>query len=52
MLLYIILDRGMHGIGRGGDDAIGLVIDPLAPLLRFCVDRRGVWSPSSTSALR
>ena len=37
------LGPGMHGIGRGGDDAIGLVIDPQAPLLRFCVDRRGVW---------
>lgn len=37
------LGPGMHGIGRGGDEAIGLVIDPHSPLLRFCVDRRGVW---------
>ena len=37
------LGPGMHGIGRGGDDAIGLVIDNQSPLLRFCVDRRGVW---------
>jgi len=39
----LALGPGMHGIGRGGDDAIGLVIDQQAPLLRFCVDRRGVW---------
>ena len=39
----LALGPGMHGIGRGGDDAIGLVIDPQSPLLRFCVDRRGVW---------
>ncbi|MFT3896123.1 MAG: FHA domain-containing protein [Thermomonas sp.] len=37
------LGPGMHGIGRGGDDAIGLVSDQQSPLLRFCVDRRGVW---------
>lgn len=37
------LGPGMHGIGRGGDDAIGLVSDQHSPLLRFCVDRRGVW---------
>lgn len=37
------LGPGMHGVGRGGDDAIGLVIDQQSPLLRFCVDRRGVW---------
>jgi pSer/pThr/pTyr-binding forkhead associated (FHA) protein len=37
------LGPGMHGIGRGGDDAIGLVSDQQTPLLRFCVDRRGVW---------
>lgn len=37
------LGPGMHGIGRGGDDAIGLVGDQQSPLLRFCVDRRGVW---------
>jgi hypothetical protein len=39
----LTLGPGMHGIGRGGDDAIGLVSDPQTPLLRFCVDRRGVW---------
>jgi hypothetical protein len=37
------LGPGMHGVGRGGDDAIGLVSDQESPLLRFCVDRRGVW---------
>lgn len=37
------LGPGMHGVGRGGDDAIGLVADEQSPLLRFCVDRRGVW---------
>ena len=37
------LGPGMHGVGRGGDDAIGLVGDPQSPLLRSCVDRRGVW---------
>lgn len=39
----LALGPGMHGIGRGGDDAIGLVSDQQSPLLRFCVDRRGVW---------
>jgi hypothetical protein len=37
------LGAGMHGIGRTGEGAIGLVDADRQALLRFCVDRRGVW---------
>lgn len=39
------LGAGVHGIGRDADNdgAIGVVDDAQAALVRFCVDRRGVW---------
>lgn len=39
------LGAGVHGIGRsaGGEEAIGLVGDAQPAMVRFCVDRRGVW---------
>ncbi len=39
------LGPGMHGIGRieGDAGAIGAVDDQQAALVRFCVDRRGIW---------
>lgn len=52
------LGTGVHGIGhkRRGDDsgqqdlAFELVDDAQSPLLRFCVDRRGVWMTVSDDA--
>lgn len=38
------LGTGVHGIGRGGDgNGMGLVADSASALVRFCIDRRGVW---------
>jgi len=37
------LGAGVHVIGRSSDGAIGIVEDVQAALVRFCVDRRGVW---------
>lgn len=41
----LALTLGAHGIGRvgTGTDAIGLVDEAASPIVRFCVDRRGVW---------
>lgn len=36
------LAPGVHGIGRLGD-TVGVVEESDAPVVRFCVDRRGVW---------
>lgn len=36
------LDVGIHGIGRDGASALGPVAESDA-VVRFCVDRRGVW---------
>lgn len=36
------LAAGVHGIGRVGD-TVGVVDEVDAPVVRFCVDRRGVW---------
>ena len=36
------LTAGVHAIGRIGD-TVGLVEEADAPLIRLCVDRRGVW---------
>lgn len=38
------LGTGVHGIGHAGDgNGLGLVADPASMLVRFCIDRRGVW---------
>jgi hypothetical protein len=38
------LGPGVHGIGHAGDgNGLGLVADPASALVRFCIDRRGVW---------
>ena len=44
-LAELLLGAGVHGIGRidDGAGAIGVVDDAQAALVRFCVDRRGVW---------
>jgi hypothetical protein len=44
-LAEIPLGAGVHAIGRSadGDAAIGVVEAAQAALVRFCVDRRGVW---------
>nr|WP_242107398.1 FHA domain-containing protein [Luteimonas aquatica] len=39
----LTLGVGMHGIGPGGGDAVGLVDESQPSLVRFCVDRRGIW---------
>jgi hypothetical protein len=41
----LALAPGVHGVGRLGEgaDAIGLVDESASPVVRFCVDRRGVW---------
>lgn len=41
----LMLGAGMHGIGRanGRADTLGLLDEAQAPLVRFFVDRRGVW---------
>lgn len=40
----LALDPGMHAIGHGGDDSsIGVVDEQQPALVRFCVDRRGIW---------
>lgn len=38
------LGTGVHGIGHAGDgNGLGLVAAPASALIRFCIDRRGVW---------
>jgi hypothetical protein len=37
------LGTGVHAIGRDGHGAIAVVGDGRDALLRFCIDRRGVW---------
>jgi hypothetical protein len=37
------LGTGVHGIGRAADGAMVVVDDLRQALVRFCVDRRGVW---------
>ncbi len=41
----IPIGMGVHGVGRDPDHdrGIALVEPPHAPLVQFCVDRRGVW---------
>ena len=41
----IPIGMGVHGVGRDPDQdrGIALVEPPHAPLVQFCVDRRGVW---------
>jgi pSer/pThr/pTyr-binding forkhead associated (FHA) protein len=46
------LGPGMHAIGRGddGDGTIGVVDEHQPALVRFCVDRRGIWLTVDDSA--
>lgn len=38
------LGTGVHGIGHAGDgNGLGMVSGPASALVRFCIDRRGVW---------
>jgi len=42
-LADLVLDPGVHAIGRDENGLPGLVDDTAHALAQFCVDRRGVW---------
>lgn len=39
----LVLNQGVHAIGRDQDGRPEMVDDPAAAVVQFCVDRRGVW---------